>query len=892
MAQRSARARSKLDKITAANGGPTSPQRERRPTFGGHGGARLGSGGLLTPSASSVSGSSTRNSLQLQPPQRIGKGALRSFFDAQGEKLRGRLPGHQRKDTNDGTKSFYSGLGGGFTGMGHGNGGGFGGLSGLSTIGEERVQVKRWEGSGSRGEPWHEGGKGKKDVELWFPDGDTLVYLTDKPLASRNPEGLYKPPTPQPSFRLRSSVLRKTESPYLISLLDESFRERPPTPAQDDEIYSLQQTEEQLMDYEYQLRRTKTRESAGSINSQGTAKMQDSAESGIMYRMYFPAPSRLDKAMKHRYHLTTRNFFAMLFNQSLVGVTLGQTLLELTERTDKYLCSPSPMEYEMADRGLSEIESPYGSFLSAGSSLNSGQQAQQPPHPNTQRMIIDYLQNREFGDVRKWPEGAAGLVVWSERIAQRVAKQGNLSTCDERLESLWREGFVHCTGLLTSLQLQPEWGDISPITKALIDRASLEIQVRVSNADQRMSGFHFNDMWPVSSAGSPPARLAFDRFQKFLMKHYTSRFTGTWPPNDGKFTRTVYLHLQRDFATLYSYIVDHDAVWSPAHDQSVPSGSRRTIVKPALPNWRADDESLQMTDILSGFDERENHPPIPHPFPLVPPTNTPATTANTSTATKKQKGFFPTTGPRNRAYNANPGAALAALALSESTNIEALKSSTTSNPLLEAFQSHEKSIPAHEISPHDARKGRWIMIYGVLQTLASVAVDAPGVTWTEGVEYWINPKLRGTPPWKTSPHVAAAQEEGDERSHFRSHCWVSKGPQEVVAAVPVTLSPGVSARIRQRSRSRSRKQLRALHREQAAATAAAAELEAISRGKENNSSGDEGDDEMDAGESEAATPPPPSEQQRFGTWGQRHVMRGGMENPGIMKSEVTTWAME
>jgi hypothetical protein len=45
--------------------------------------------------------------------------------------------------------------------MGHGNGG-FGGLIGLSTIGEERVQVKRWEGSGSRGELWDGGGKGKK----------------------------------------------------------------------------------------------------------------------------------------------------------------------------------------------------------------------------------------------------------------------------------------------------------------------------------------------------------------------------------------------------------------------------------------------------------------------------------------------------------------------------------------------------------------------------------------------------------------------------------------------------------------------------------------------------------------------------------------------------------
>jgi hypothetical protein len=167
MAQRSARARSKLDKITAQNGGPglgsggLSPHGQRKPTFGGHGGARLGSGGLLTPSASSVSGSSTRNSLSLVPPQRIGKGALRSFFDAQGEKLRGRLqPGHQRKES-DGAMHFYAGLGGGM-GLGHGSGNGGFALGSLGTIGEERVQVRRWEGHGSWGESWDGGGKGKK----------------------------------------------------------------------------------------------------------------------------------------------------------------------------------------------------------------------------------------------------------------------------------------------------------------------------------------------------------------------------------------------------------------------------------------------------------------------------------------------------------------------------------------------------------------------------------------------------------------------------------------------------------------------------------------------------------------------------------------------------------
>lgn len=899
MAQRSARARSKLDKITAANGTAAPHPSQRRPALG-HGAARLGSGGLLTPSASSVSGSSTRNS---QPPPRIGKGALRSFFDAQGEKLRGRLAhGTQRRDT-DGATSFYAGLGGG-VGLGHGNRGGHGGLSGLGTIGEERVQVRRWEGTGSRGENWDGGGQGKKDLDLWFPDGDTLVYLTDKPLPPRNPLDLYKPPVPQPSFRLRSSVLRRTDSMYLVSLLEASTRDRPMTPAEIAEEFPAHQTEEQLMDYEYQLRRTRTLEltsSAASADTQSTARTQDTFENGITYRLYFPAPARCDKTMRHRFHLATRNFFAMLFGQPLVGITVGQALTDLMERTDKYLfAGPSPMEYDLADRGISEIESPFGSFSTAGS---TPAQERKTSSPSSVAMVLDYIDARELSDVRNWAEGAAGLLVWSERAGSDAALRLSLTPHDlHRVESLWREGFVHCTGLLSSLQMLPEWREISPITKALIDRASLEIQVRVSNADARMAGFNFHDMWPVSSAGPPPARLSFDRFQKFLVKHYASRF-GSWPPPEGRFTRTLYLHLQRDFTTLYSYLVDQDAVWSPPHDQPTPS-SRRAILKPGNPTWRADDEFLPMADILSTFDDRENHPPIPHPFPLVPPTNRAGAamiSPSGSGGSKKQKGFsFAAANPRNRGAAGNPGAAQAALALSESTNIEALRSSTTSNPLLEAFQVHEKSTPAHEISPHDARKGRWIMIYGVLQSLASVAVDAPGISWAEGVEYWINPKLRDTPPWGKATPQSPASEKGDERSHFRSHCWVSVGPREV-AAVPLLpsgfIAPAIAARrMRQRSRSRSRKALRALHKEQAITPGSSVhtvssavalptnEEVLVASPNRNESSGDEGDDEMDA----ESPSPPPSAQTTFRTWGQRHV-RGDAESPGVIRAGTAPW---
>lgn len=152
MAQRSARAREKLDKISAKGSSSSTishPGSHSRAS--GKGVARIGAGGLITPSVSSVSGSS-RNSFQLHSGPKIGKSSLRSFFDSHSEKIRGRLSNGGSLSKKDVHGSGY-GLG---LGQGLGLGGGF--------FGEERTIVKRWEGGGRRGELWDGGGKGRKVI--------------------------------------------------------------------------------------------------------------------------------------------------------------------------------------------------------------------------------------------------------------------------------------------------------------------------------------------------------------------------------------------------------------------------------------------------------------------------------------------------------------------------------------------------------------------------------------------------------------------------------------------------------------------------------------------------------------------------------------------------------
>jgi len=59
-----------------------------------------------------------------------------------------------------------------------------------------------------------------------------------------------------------------------------------------------------------------------------------------------------------------------------------------------------------------------------------------------------------------------------------------------------------------------------------------------------------------------------------------------------------------------------------------------------------------------------------------------------------------------------------------------------------------------------------MLVYGALQVLATLSVDTPNLFFTEDVSYFLNPRLKGMPPWKTD-----AKEEFEEASSRLSYCW-------------------------------------------------------------------------------------------------------------------------
>ncbi|KAK5662649.1 hypothetical protein OQA88_8564 [Cercophora sp. LCS_1] len=599
--------------------------------------------------------------------------------------------------------------------------------------------IKRWIGAGRPVQRWN---KLRKDPELWDPNGDVLVFFGHKGQS----------PRPNPSFRLSSHIIEATESRYLITLLregstEEDIHNMPPSPVGAPPMLHQRHGHNGGQHLHPHARNGQPTPPVSEDNSLWEQDGQ------ISYEMYFPTPSNMTKLDQVRHHITTRNVFALLYHASLVGLSLYQALADLHARLETYM----------------------------------------PPEADNVGTILNYLSARGIDDVRNDAETAVSILAWSEGT-------------EVRWEEGWRESFLHCAGMYSQLEPCVDFKNVTPITRALLERACLETQLRVQAAEERLASFQYADMWPATDAATTPARTAAERLQKFFVQHYSREF-GRWPPlpmpsghdqaigtahggadgdEDMWLTRSVAQSLQRDFAALYDYLVNRDIVW----DESEARSSRKWMMVSESGNrgFEADTDDLPMTDMLIGFDNKLRFPHIPHPYPLVPESIPPPSSTNVaasrgapsgggmfgSKSSSKKNGNGSASNLSAMSTGSRPGAVerRIQLAYTEATNICILGSEFTHSDLIDAFGKFEKADRISEVDPSTARRGRWVLIYGVLQTLASVSVDAPNVRYRDDVPYHLSPRLKGAkmPPWKTGS--AQHSPNPDEASHELSHCWV------------------------------------------------------------------------------------------------------------------------
>ncbi|OBS18733.1 hypothetical protein FPOA_10461 [Fusarium poae] len=515
-------------------------------------------------------------------------------------------------------------------------------------------QMKRWCGGGKPITKWN---KMRKDPELWDPNGDVLIYL------GRNGQSL-------PTMRISSYIIEATNSRYLTSLLNQGSLEGQanPPPSPRGEYYEAKLGQD-------------LRDGILTPPASGRTSIGDMGGQ-VLYKMHFPPPQNAKSIDQLRHQITTRNFFALLLNASLVGLSLHESLSDLHVRLDSYM----------------------------------------PPNNDNVSQIVRYIYNRDLDDVRNSPSMAMSLLLWAEEP-------------DVRWEEGWRECFTHCVGMYDLVQRCKDFKRISPSTRQLMDRASKEMSDRVQAAEDRLAGFRFQDIY-IFTPETVSEMRAIGRLKDMFLQHFEREY-GSWPPassaqqdgrsvntaeNDRWLTRTLAMKLQKDFG--------------------------------ALP-ITSDTDYLPIADMMIEFDKKYRFPHIPHPYPLLPE----------STGSSRRNDA------KTRADHINALERRIRLAYMESYNENEMDSGFVTNSLVQAFERFEKTDDIENMSPGTARRSRWILIYGILQSLASISVDDGRVQYSDKVEYHLSPRLEGVklPPWKRGPI-----ENIGEEAHERSYCWTEE----------------------------------------------------------------------------------------------------------------------
>lgn len=353
-------------------------------------------------------------------------------------------------------------------------------------------------------------------------------------------------------------------------------------------------------------------------------------------------------------------------------------------------------------------------------------------------LAIRYLINNKLHNVSNDPAAAAGLLAWIE---------GN----NVRWEAGWREAFVHCIGMYHDLRQLPEVRDISHTSRALLERSYLELQARIEACQSRLATFNFDDIWLSSASSSTLSRRSFDRLRYFLRQYHERVYKG-WPPgaargsSDHWLTRDIVRRLQRDFGSLYDYYVDRCRCWNKAAELEARERNY---------NAEDSDENCPLTKLFLRFDNRHKYPHIPYPYPLLP-----ASATDLFEGKPLKQSMFSTKAKTLEKRTLH--------ACAEASNSLLVGPETATNGLVEAFLRFEKTDLISEANPREVRQGRWVLLYGILQVLATMSVDTPGL-WFKDVPYFLNPRLK-TPPW-----LVEADKVLEEANPTLSHCWtVSK----------------------------------------------------------------------------------------------------------------------
>lgn len=331
--------------------------------------------------------------------------------------------------------------------------------------------------------------------------------------------------------------------------------------------------------------------------------------------------------------------------------------------------------------------------------------------------------------IREWQPGTAALAKFTkycqqqgyEDIAHNVDYACACLLLAERakLRDLWIESFVHCVAMHEQLDLSPEFEGLrNTKLMALITRASLQMDLHITRVIRTLGSFLEEEMGPLHLGLAKPARDHLDRFRSFLHNYYVEKL-GYFPPShSGTWNKRLWMKMFYAFQSLYDYLADKESSNHPTNTRGVSGG-------------------ICVRQHVQGFDRRHGYDPLPHPLPLLP--EEPAK----SRQTENQRGL--------RSFRLGRSDSVTNLKLS---TIEALSKATNSEnaevmeyELVREYQRFERLKLEERLSASEARKVRWLLIYGILQMLISIIRAPKEVRDSETPTYPLCVITSGFPPW-------------------------------------------------------------------------------------------------------------------------------------------------
>jgi hypothetical protein len=128
----------------------------------------------------------------------------------------------------------------------------------------------------------------------------------------------------------------------------------------------------------------------------------NSPQRGIsLVELYIPAPDYASREEAFNWHITTRNFFAYILGQPLVGRHMGQTYVDLYERLQLF---------------RSDV--------------------------NNHQDFLAYAENQGYRDLVECTDYALASLYYAEKY---------------KLRDVWIDAFTHCVGMGDSIALSPEY---------------------------------------------------------------------------------------------------------------------------------------------------------------------------------------------------------------------------------------------------------------------------------------------------------------------------------------------------------------------------------------------------------------------------------------------------